>query len=123
MSVGMKRRTLGLASIAALGIGLVAGSTGDFGMSQTEAASPEQYSCREANRFERSVFGSAGPSPPGALDEETNRVRSFEKALVLCGNSTVCGEFSDYDHQLQVPMAIWNGVDNCGVGEFGLPSL
>ena len=97
MSVGMKRWGLRLASITALGIGLVAGSAGTFGMSQVEAASPEQYRCGEATRFER--------------------------ALLLCSTHTVCGEFADSVNQFQIPMAIWNGSDNCGDGEFVLPSL
>ena len=96
MSVGIKRWSLGFASITALALGLVV-SSGELGMSQAEAASPEQYRCGEANRFER--------------------------ALLLCSTHTVCGEFSDSVSQFQIPMAIWNGSDNCGDGGFVLPSL
>ncbi len=118
MNVGMKRWSVRFASITVLGLGLVVGSAGVFGMSQAEAASSEQYHCGEANRYEM-----PGPTRPGVLVEETNRDQVLERTLAPCGEYTLCDEFSDSARQFHIPMAIWNGTDNCGSGDIGLPSL
>ena len=118
MTVEMKGWGVRLASITVLGLGLVVGSAGVSGMSQAEAASPGQYHCGEANRYEM-----PGPTRPGALVEEINRDQAFERTLTPCGDYTLCGEFSDSTRQFHIPMAIWNGSENCGSGEIGLPSL
>ena len=121
MTVEMKGWGVRLASITVLGLGLVAGSAGVFGMSQAEAASPEQYRCGEAIQYEMPAFSSSGPAMPGDLVEVTSGDQAFERMLIPCGDYTLCGEFPDSARQFPVPMAIWNGTENCGSGEIGLP--
>ena len=124
MNVGMKRWGIRLASITALGL-VLASSAGNFGLRQAEAASPEQYRCGEANIYERFVahyprLGAHGP----VLVEEPSGDQVLGRTPGQCGNYTICGELSDLGHQFPLPMAKWNGPDDCGASEAaGLPSF
>ena len=124
MSVGMKRWSLGFASITALALGLVV-SSGELGMNQAEAASPEQYPCGSANRYERFVahYPWLEASKSAGADESSSG-QVLDRTPGQCDSYTACGEFSDSVHQFHVPMMIWNGPENCGsTAAAGLPLL